>query len=164
MADVGVPDGVMMSAVFRPRSWIRLQAGAGTNTISPGLRAGATVLPFGVGPSLTLEGGWYFEGDANGLVSQFAGNGYEPSATASRIGYRFANAHLGLDFGQKYFTFFVHGGMSYLRSELHDVNSLLGTQSTSSQSLGTTTVHFGTDPTLTAFLPSLKLGFIVYII
>ena len=62
--------------------------------ISKGVRAGATLLPFGSGPSATLEAGHYFEGDANGLAQRFAGPTFS-SALLERVGYDYANAHLG---------------------------------------------------------------------
>src|SRR5262252_2974445 len=92
MADVGLPDG-----------------------------AGASLLPFGWGPSLTVEGGHYFDGDANGLVRKFAGSGYQSSAVLERVGYDYANAHLGLDLGFRRVTFFVHAGMSFIRASVHNV-------------------------------------------
>src|SRR5689334_6053717 len=63
----GVPDGATVSAVYRPFSWLRTEVGAGYNMISKGARAGLTLLPFGAGPSATLEAGHFFDGDANGF-------------------------------------------------------------------------------------------------
>src|SRR5262245_56202837 len=71
MLDAGLPDGANASLVLRPVSWLRAHAGGGTNAISPGVRVGATLLPFGSGPSATIEGGHYFEGNANGLAQRF---------------------------------------------------------------------------------------------
>ena len=62
MADVGLPDGVGASLVYRPAKWLRVTGGGTYNMISSGLRAGASLLPFGWGPSLTVEGGHYFDG------------------------------------------------------------------------------------------------------
>src|SRR3989442_4804519 len=68
MADVGLPDGAGASLVVRPMKWLRVTGGGTYNMISSGVRAGASLLPFGWGPSLSVEGGHYFDGDANGLV------------------------------------------------------------------------------------------------
>src|SRR6266478_505778 len=59
MADVGIPDGATGSVAYRPRRWLRGHLGGGYNMISVGVRGGVTVVPFGVGPSFTLEGGHY---------------------------------------------------------------------------------------------------------
>jgi hypothetical protein len=163
MLDVGVPDGAVLGVAFRPAFWTRFHVGAGTNAISPGVRAGAVLVPLSEGPSLTVEGGHYFEGDANSIVSQFAGPSYSQSRTAQRVGYQFANFHLGLDFGSRYATFFLHGGMTYLHTTLHNTNDVLGGQTVSSQG-AVTTYAFSQDMNLSVWFPSFKLGFLVYIV
>jgi hypothetical protein len=161
--DVGLPDGAILGVAYRPAFWTRLQAGAGTNAISPGVRAGASLLPFGSGPSLTLEGGYYFEGDANSVIGKVAGSSYSNSRTGQRIGYQFVNMHAGLDFGLKYATFFLHGGMTYLHTQLHNASDALGGQSVGSDG-SVTTYQFNQDLALNAFFPSFKLGIIVYLV
>src|SRR3954471_19015778 len=89
MMDAGLPDGANAALVFRPLSWLRAHGGGGYNMISKGVRAGATLLPFGSGPSVTLEGGHYFDGDANGLAQRFAGSAFS-SALLDRVGYDYA--------------------------------------------------------------------------
>src|SRR4051794_18607446 len=68
--DVGVPDGAGASVVFRPAPWLRFAASGLHNAVSPGVRASATYAPFspGLTPSLTLEGGHFFPGNANGVA------------------------------------------------------------------------------------------------
>jgi hypothetical protein len=161
--DVGFPDGFMVGASYRPVPWLRAQASAGSNAIGVGLRGGLTWLPFGMGPSLTLEGGNYFDGDANGVLSTFAGDKYESNQTAKRIGYQFANGHVGLDFGKGTFLFFVHGGMSYIRTKIHDVNDVLGGQTSNPEGTGTLITVKG-EPLVVAWLPSIKLGFAVFFV
>ena len=160
MVDGGVPDGATVSAVYRPFSWLRTEVGAGYNMISKGARAGLTLLPFGAGPSATLEAGHFFDGDANGFARSIAGAGFEDKAVLQRIGYDFANAHLGLDFGTRRVVFFIHGGMSYVRAQIHNVNEQVASATGSSSS---TTVSFNQDPTVRVVAPSAKLGFIFYI-
>ena len=152
------------SLAYRPWPWLRAHAGGGTNSISPGVRAGLTVVPLGLGPSLSIDGGWYFEGNANGAARQLLGRDYQDNAVAERFGYQFLNLHLGLDSAGKYINFFVHGGVSYLRAELHNVESMLGGQPTGAN--GGTQVSFNVphDPILTALIPSVKLGLIVYLV
>lgn len=163
MLDVGVPDGVMAGVSLRPWSWVRVQAGGGSNAVSLGVRGGVVVVPFGVGPSLTLEGGHYFEGDANGVAAAVVGPEYENSKTAQRVGYDFANGHLGLELGREVFTFFIHGGISYVRSEIHDVNDVLGGVTANAD--GTTTrITINGNPVVRAWVPSLKLGFVIHLV
>jgi hypothetical protein len=164
MLDAGFPDGVMASVAYRPRQWLRAYVGGGTNSVSAGIRAGFALVPFGFGPSLTVEGGWYFEGDANDLARELAGRGYEHNAMAERFGYQFANLHLGFETGGKHVNFFMHGGMSYVRLELHEADEVFGGEMTDAQ--GTTVVTFGvpSDPVITALVPSVKLGLVVYLV
>src|SRR4051812_24566732 len=65
MVDAGVPDFMQGSIVLRPEKWLRASVGGGYNMISKGVRGGLSILPFGRGPSATVEVGHFFEGDAN---------------------------------------------------------------------------------------------------
>jgi hypothetical protein len=159
MVGAGIPDGATGSAVFRPFSWVRGEAGLSYNMISKGVRAGATLLPFGSGPSGTLEAGHYFNGNANGIARSIAGAGFHDSAILQSVGYDYVNAHLGLDFGTRRVVFFLHGGMSYIRATVHNVNEQIAGSTGSSN----TTVSFNQDPTVRVVTPSAKLGFIFYI-
>jgi len=159
MADVGLPDGAGASLVYRPMKWLRVTGGGTYNMISSGVRAGASLLPFGWGPSLTVEGGHYFDGDANGLVRKFAGASYQSNAVLERVGYDYANAHLGLDLGYRRVTFFIHAGMSFIRASVHNIDQAIQSDSGSSS----TTVAVKQDPIIRAFTPSAKLGLIVYL-
>src|SRR4051794_4166463 len=120
MADAGLPDGFNGALVIRPRRWLRTHVGGGYNMISSGVRAGATLAPFGWGPSVTLEGGHYFDGNANGIARKIAGSTYEDSRLLERVGYDYANAHLGFEMGYRRVSFYVHGGMSYVRAKVHN--------------------------------------------
>ncbi len=163
MADAGLPDGANASLVFRPFSWLRAHGGGGTNMISKGVRAGVTLVPFGSGLSATLEAGHYFDGDANGLARRFAGSSFQ-SELLERVGYDYANGHLGLDFGSRRVTFYIHGGMSYVRANIHNVDSVLSAQAAANGAdSGTTEVSVKQDPIVRAWFPSVKLGLIVYL-
>lgn len=160
MVGGGVPDGATGSAVYRPFSWLRTEAGLSYNMISRGVRAGVSLLPFGAGPSATLEAGHYFSGNANGIARSIAGAGFHDSAILQSVGYDYANAHLGLDFGTRRVVFFLHGGMSYIRADVHNVNAQLASAMSGSSN---TTVTFAQDPRVRVLTPSAKLGFIFYI-
>src|SRR5262252_4826295 len=162
MMDAGVPDGANASLVFRPLSWLRAHGGGGTNMVSKGVRIGATLLPFGSGPSATLEAGHYFDGDANGLAQRFAGSTFS-SPLLQRLGYDYVNAHLGLDLGSGRVVFYIHGGMSYIRATIHNFGSVVAGAATENGANGSTEVSVKADPIVKAWVPSAKLGLIVYL-
>ncbi len=163
--DVGVPDGVVGSLVVRPFSWLRLQGGLGTNGISRCWRGGLTLLPFRAGPSLTAEYGRYGEGNANGLARKFVGDDFEGSPLLERVGYEFGNLHLGLDFGSRRFVFFIHGGYSFVRGQIRNVDTAIADSANAAGSAdsGTTEVSVRQDPKVKATGTSVKLGLIIYI-
>ena len=164
MADAGIPDGMQGSLVLRPWKALRTSVGGGCNMISKGVRVGASLLPFGRGPSASIEVGRFFEGDGNAAARSFFGANFQGMPVLERIGYDYANAHLGLDFGYKRVTFYIHGGMSYIRGQVHNVQqqissdpSINGTNSNGTQ------ISFKQDPTVKIIGPSAKIGLIVYL-
>ena len=156
MADVGVPDGLMASLAVRPLKYLRANAGAGNNGISYGWRAGATLLPFGHGPSISLDYGRYQEGNANKLAHKFLGG--DSSTVLDRIGYQYINAHLGLDFGFRRVVFFIHGGITKIWGHLHGLDS----QFTSGTTTGTSEIATMQSPRIKLIGPSIKIGLIAY--
>ena len=121
MADVGLPDGANLSLVARPLCWLRLHAGASHNLVNFGVRGGASVgTCFSyVNPTLSVEAGHFFEGDANKIARKFSGDNGLDIAAFRKFGYSYANAHLGLEFGSETVTFYVHGGLSFFQSKIH---------------------------------------------
>src|SRR5947207_135786 len=97
MMDAGVPDGAQASLVLRPWKALRFSLGGGYNMISKGVRAGVSILPFGRGPSLSVEAGRFFDGDANAAARKYMSS-LDDVSILQRVGYDYANAHLGLDF------------------------------------------------------------------
>jgi hypothetical protein len=161
MVDVGLPDGLIGSLTIRPRKWVRVSGGGGSNGISGGWRTGITLLPFGAGPSASFEYGGYQDGDANALAKTF---GFGSSPVLQRVGYQYMNAHLGLDFGSRRFVFFLHGGVTMLRGQIHNLDSLIpALPAGDASATGTTEVTVRRDPNAKAVGPSLKLGLIVYV-
>jgi hypothetical protein len=166
MTDVGLPDGAQGSLVLRPWKALRFSVGGGTNMISKGVRAGVALLPFGRGPALAIEAGHYFRGDANAPIQKFAGPGFGGVDAINHFGYDYANAHLGLDFGYRRVTFYIHGGMSYLSGTIpkEDLNSTFNTSpSINGQNSSGLQVNFTKDAPFKAIGPSAKLGLIVYL-
>jgi hypothetical protein len=160
-ADAGLPDGVMGSLVLRPVDFLRLQLGAGTNTASPGFRAGVSLIPLGSGPSVTLEGGHYLAGDADGLVQTIFGGLGRFATYVGKLDYTFFNAHTGLDFGSDNVTFFLHGGVTYMRATLSELDVPLDTSSKTGAP--PTTLTFREDPVVRMWTPSVKLGVIFFL-
>lgn len=156
MADAGVPDGAMGALQVRPLDWLRLHLGAGTNTVSLGYRLGATVIPFGWGPSLSLEAGHFRDGNANGLVRSVVGYNDEVKSLFDRVGYTFYNAQLGFELGRGNFQFFIHGGFSFLRATLPGAAEAL--MKSSANNDPSTTITLRQDPIVRVWTPSVKLG------
>jgi hypothetical protein len=159
MMDAGIPDGAIGSLVVRPWQWFRVYGGGGSNSVSKGWRGGLSLLPFGAGPSVSLEYGHYNDGDANGMVRRLVGGQFGSSPLLSQVGYDYANAHAGLDFGGKRAIFFVHGGVSMVWAQIHNVNSALQSSTGS-----TTVVQVGQDPKVKAVGSSLKVGLIIFLL
>ncbi|MEO8700836.1 MAG: hypothetical protein ABI867_12375 [Kofleriaceae bacterium] len=154
MADVGVPDGANAAVVVRPIRAVRIHAGMSHNYVSKGVRGGVTLAPFGsaVQPILAFDYGHYFDGDANPLARMIMGDSSYQNEALDKVGYDYANLHAGLEFGRKWFTFYLHAGMSRVTGDLHGLSS----QSAS--------VTFSQDPKLTMWTPSARLGFVFYLV
>lgn len=159
-ADLGLPDGATVSIVVRPIRSIRAHAGLSHNLISLGQRAGLTWVPLSwwASPTLSVEYGRYAEGNANPLVRAVSHDPTFSSAVLDRVGYSYANAHLGLELGRRWFTFYVHAGVSRVTGEVHNLSA-----ETMSQSAGTTSVSFARDPSVRLWSVSARVGFIVYL-
>jgi hypothetical protein len=154
--DAGVPDGASAAVVVRPISRVRMHAGATHNAISTGMRAGVTLAPFKTWftPTLSIDGGAYPEGDANPIAQKVSGDPTFHSKPLERVGYRYANAHLGLEFGRRRATFYIHAGWSYITARLRNLDAASGD--------GATMVTFTSDPVVSVWTPSARLGLIVY--
>jgi len=158
--DAGLPDGVIAALALRPVPYTRFHIGAGSNSASPGLRGGLTILPVGEGPSFNFEVGHYLAGETNVLVrSLFAGLG-DFGKYVRRFSYTFVNAHAGIELGRRNVTFFVHGGFTYVRASLHDLDVPMEADPARP---GRTTFIFNKDPVLKMLAPSAKLGLVVYL-
>ena len=159
-ADVGLPDGATASIVVRPIRAIRAHAGVSHNGISLGERVGVSWVPLSwwFSPTLSVEYGHYADGNANPLVRMVSGDASFSSAILDRVGYDYANAHVGLELGRRWFTFYIHAGYSRITSTVHNLSA-----ETMSESAGTTTVTFSKDPSVRLWSVSARAGFIVYL-
>ncbi|MGE3543287.1 MAG: hypothetical protein AB7L28_05125 [Kofleriaceae bacterium] len=159
MADVGVPDGATVSVVARPLLPLRLHLGVSHNGISPGVRAGATVVPFSTWftPSLSVDYGHYTEGDANPIARMVSGDDSFASPLLERVGYDYANAHVGIELGRTWMTFYIHAGMSRVMADVHELDAAAADHADAQ-----TTISFPKDPRLEITTISARLGWIVY--
>lgn len=158
--DAGVPDGACASLVWRPTPRLRLHVGAGHNLVSPGVRAGVNVslFPYWITPALSLEAGHYTDGDANPLARMLSGDQSIDEPVLRDIGYDYLNGHAGLELGHSRLTFYVHAGVSVVRGELHGFNESIAMVRESGQP----SIEVRTDPQVTAFTPSGRLGLVYY--
>ena len=157
MADAGLPDGAIGSLVVRPWQWFRVYGGGGSNSVSRGWRGGFSLVPFGAGPSVSLEYGHYNDGDANSVVRRVVSGEFSGSPLLNKIGYDYLNAHAGLEFGGKHVLFFVHGGISKVWAQVHNLNEAM-------KGSGSTTIEVTQDPKVTVVGSSFKVGLIVFFI
>jgi hypothetical protein len=157
---VGVPDGVVASALFRPIDRLRLSAGGTWNYFGFGLQAGVGLKPFQwpIAPTLDLEAGHYFDADMTWLADQNAGVPTELRPLLRNVGYSYANLHAGVEIGSsRSLVFFARAGISYLWTTIRGVSEV--TDTGSGQPV---TVRFE-DPQLRATIPSVKLGIIFFL-
>jgi hypothetical protein len=154
MFDLGSIHGGMLSLAYRPAPWLRLHAGAGTNAVSPGYRAGLTLVkPGTTGPSLNIEAGHFLPGDMNGLLKMLVGTGYRANSRLEDFDYDFVNLHAGWEIESGALTFFARGGASVLWTRLPALPEAGADVAT----LGT-----GTEP-FWLVLPSVAFGFVGFL-
>jgi hypothetical protein len=154
--DAGVPDGASLGVVYRPEPRLRFHAGASHNSISAGARAGITLapVPAWISPTLSLDIGRFAEGDANPFVRRISGDDDRSSPLIESLGYRYVNAHVGLQWGRERTLFYVHGGASYV------TGTLGGLEDEASDAM----VTFSDDPSFAVWTPSLRIGLVVFLL
>ena len=166
--DVGVPDGATLALALRPRPSLRFDAGISYNGISYGARGGVTFAPLTalaphatpaswLTPTVSFDYGHFGDGDANPLARLVTGNPMFESPTLERVGYDYADAHVGLELGRTSFVFYVHAGASRITGAVHDLDAV-GTGSGGKMS----PITFGNDPTVTLTMLSARIGCIYY--
>lgn len=158
MADVGAPDGANLSLVLHPVGPLRLEAGGGHNAVSPCVRGGVALVPFArsVTPTLSVDVGRCFEGDANPLARRVMGDPAYSSRVLDRVGYDYATARVGLELGGAHVRFFLDAGATRVRGGVHGA-------STTADEMSGATVTFTSDPAVTLTTVSARLGLIVYV-
>lgn len=157
----GVPDGAVVSGLFRPLDFLRLSAGASWNYYGYGVQGGVGVAPFHwpIDPTLNLEVGHYFGSDLTWLADQGAGVPTELRPLLEDVGYSYANAQVGVEVGSsRRFVIFVRAGLSYFWATARGT-----TTTTSTDGTGQTVTVRISDPEFRATLPSAKVGILLYL-
>jgi hypothetical protein len=159
MVDAGVPDGVNGSVVFRPFRPLHVHGGVGTNVISYGVRAGASLylLPTFISPSLNVDAGHYFAGNANQAANRLGIASDSDSPLLREVGYDYANLHLGLDLGRDRCSFYIHAGWSYVRGKIRNLDEEVAQDADPSL-----TFAVAEDATVTLLVPSARIGFLYF--
>ena len=157
--DVGLPDGLTLSGIYRPIKLVRIELGLGYNALSPGIRLGATLTPidFWISPSLTVEAGHYFPGNNDSIMHLVVGDTGVAAQTFKDVTYNFANVQVGAEFGSSRFAGFLHVGYSYVSGTINNFQTHL--QAANAGDNGTLTAQ---DPSVRLTAPSVKLGMIFY--
>jgi hypothetical protein len=160
MTDLGVPDGATASLMVQPVGPIRLSAGAGHNGVSPGVRGELTLVPLSswITPTLSVSYGRYFERDANPLVRRVLGDPTFSSPMLEQVGYDYADAQLGLELGGRHVRFYLHGGVTQVTSQVHNLSSATGGDA------GQVSITFTQDPAVSLRTLSARVGLIFYIL
>jgi len=159
MLDGGFPDGLGASVLFRPIWFARLHAGGTYNFLGPGLRAGATLVPFHfpIVPTASVEYGHAFQADAGALASKFGKLSATEKTLLKRVGYDYLSLQLGLETGsQTGFAWFTRVGVSWVWTRARDFQQAL--QPTVPAGV---TVE-STDPKIRVVTPSINTGFNLY--
>jgi hypothetical protein len=154
--DAGVPSGAAVSLVGRPWKFLRLDAGLGYNAVAYGIKGGVTLVPFHwwLTPTLGFGAGHYAPADASRFAS---GSSAAARQILSRVGYDYLSADLGLEIGgQDRFVFFLRAGLANLYPTVKDVNGAM-------QAANPSVRMTAADPTIRARIPTVRLGFLVYL-
>lgn len=160
--DGGFPDAAGIGLVYRPWYWLRLEA-AGTTTVyaSHGYRAGVSLVPFNfpITPALTLNYGRALEANWNNLYAKFATPDPDLEPVLRKFGYQYVDAHLGLEIGApRRFVFFLRAGLTQLWTQVHGLTPAAEAQITDASTSVTIS-----DTKITMRVPSVKLGFLLYL-
>ena len=156
LVDGGVPGGAGLAGMFRPWRFLRLEGGLNWNYLSFGLRGGVTVIPFewGLTPTLHLEGGHFFSGDA----SRFASGG-GAKVLLGHIPEDYLSASLGLEFGsQQRLVFFLRMGLCWIRTEAQNIKEAIAAQNP-----GTTGVKSAGNMPLLLQVPTVSVGVVLFL-
>jgi len=153
--DAGLPSGGAVQLLARPWKFLRLGGGAAYNMVGMGVKGSLTLLPFHwiITPTLGLEAGRFFPADASRFVSDADTVARQ---LLSRIGYDYLSADVGIEIGsENRFVFYVRAGLSELYPTVGNVSAAL-------QAANPSMRVTAADPTLRARIPTVRVGFLLY--
>jgi hypothetical protein len=156
--DGGFPDGLALSALYRPVRPLRLDAGLTYNMIGFGLRGGVTFVPFrsAIAPVLRGELGHTFNGDATGLVGHFTTLTPAEQILLRSVSYDYASVQLGLEIGASdRLVFFARGGLAWFWTTVQNFQA-------AAQSPVNSGVSAASDPNVHGTVPTATLGLLFY--
>jgi len=153
----GIPDGATADLVFRPQRWLRLQAGPAWDYVGWGIQGGVALTPFrwAISPVFEVRYGHFFSADLNKTIKDIA---VELQPLASDVSFDYVNGQVAFEFGSpRGFTFSLGFGLSYFWTDIRGTASTVQNAGTPDEA--TVTV---TDPSLSAVIPSVRLGVLYY--
>src|SRR5512140_3175437 len=103
LLDLGVPEGVALSATYRPFANVRFFAGPAWNYVGWGVQGGISLVPwhFAVTPVLTAEAGRYFGADLSFVTKGGQGIPAELRPLLKSMSYTYGAILAGLEFGSQ---------------------------------------------------------------
>lgn len=149
----GFPDLANLNLLVRPVPWLRLSGGPCWSSVSWGAQAGLLVAPWNgpVTPTLSLQAGMLFGTSLTRFVKGDSQDLQDVKPLLGDVDYRYLAGDLGVELGSpRGLSFFLRLGLSIV--------------SIQAKGRATHTADDGTrvtlsDPSVTAWLPSAKLGF-----
>jgi hypothetical protein len=159
--DVGVPNGASATLLYRPLKFLRLGGGLLYNYIGYGALASVSIQPhYWIAPSLSFEGGHYFDSNAVDKVARFTTVDDSLRPLLESVGYTFVNAQVGLELGApSTFVFFIRGGLSRVWLSVNNANQA----AQASSGNGGTRIAYTDNPSVRLGIPSVKAGFMFYV-
>lgn len=149
----GFPDLANLNLLFRPVRWLRLYGGPSWSSVSWGAQAGLLVAPWNgpVTPTLSLQAGTLFGTSLTRFVKGDSRDLEDVRPLLADVDYRYLAGDLGVELGSP------RGLSFYLRLGLSIVAIRANGRATHTADDGTRVTL--RDPSVTAWLPSAKLGF-----
>lgn len=151
----GFPDLANLNLLVRPLNWVRLYGGPSWGYLSWGLQGGVVLSPINwyVTPTLSFQAGKLFRTNATRFVKDDGGDGkvQEFKPLLQRIDYHYYAGDLGLELGSpRSFNFFLRFGLSFVVVKANGTATHVDDNGVAMSI---------SDPRVSAWLPSVKLGF-----
>jgi hypothetical protein len=156
--DGGAPEGLVLSALWRPAPYLRLWGGPNWNYVALGFHGGATIAPWSwpVAPTLSAEAGRYFSSDLTWLAKDASGVPAAVAPLLKDVGYTYASLQVGVELGDpRGLALSIRAGLSYISLVAHGTATMNASGATPSATDARVEL---TDPRIRATFPSVKVG------